>query len=59
MVKKTAKKETIRHYCRECKYSFDYHELDYKGEPFMCKCQFEKYSKFLNHDCCDKFQMKR
>jgi hypothetical protein len=24
----------------------------------MCKCQFHKWSKFLNHDCCEHFKMK-
>lgn len=59
MSKKTVKKEEIRHYCRECKHSYDYHELDYKGEPFLCKCPFFQYSKFLNRDCCSKFEKKR
>lgn len=50
--------ETQLH-CRECKHSFDYHELNYKGEPFLCKCPFHKWSKFLDRDWCKNFEKRR
>lgn len=47
------------YHCRECKHSYDYHELNYKGEPFLCKCPFEKYSKFLDSDYCKRFEKRQ
>lgn len=49
---------TVRHYCRECANATDFHERNWKGEFFMCKCKFQKRSMFLNHDCCENFKMK-
>lgn len=47
-----------KYHCRDCQYSYDWHEKDWRGEFFMCKCPFFKYSKFLNSDVCDKFEKK-
>lgn len=47
-----------KHYCRECAYATDFHEKNWKGEYFMCKCKFHKWSKFLNHSCCEHFKLK-
>lgn len=47
-----------KHCCRECAYATDFHEKNWKGEYFMCKCQFHKWSKFLNHSCCEHFKLK-
>lgn len=44
--------------CRDCKHSYDPHELDYKKEPFLCKCPFFKWSRFLNHDTCENAKRK-
>lgn len=44
--------------CRDCAHAYDPHELDYKHEPFLCKCPFFQWSRFLNHDTCDKAKMK-
>jgi hypothetical protein len=57
MAKKIQQKGT-QYYCRDCKHAFDFHELDYKGEPFLCKCPFHKFSKFLNKDYCTNFKLK-
>lgn len=43
------------YHCRDCRRSYDWHELNYRGEPFMCRCPYHKWSRFLNHDYCDKF----
>lgn len=55
------KKQSIeqRHYCRECAHATDFHEKNWNGEYFMCNCKFHKWSRFLNHDCCEHFKMKQ
>ena len=48
-----------KHYCRDCALAYDYHEMNVKGEFFMCRCPFHKFSRFLNHDTCnDHFKPK-
>lgn len=47
---KPIKLERVR--CCDCEYSYDPHELDYKGEPFLCHCKAKgewgaKFSVFL------------
>lgn len=42
--------------CKDCIYATDYHEKDYKGDFFLCKCKFSKRSRFLVHDGCENFQ---
>jgi hypothetical protein len=39
--------------CRECKYSYDYHELTAypPRKPFLCRCEFEQWSQFLDKEC--------
>nr|DAP63805.1 MAG TPA: hypothetical protein [Caudoviricetes sp.] len=32
--------------------------MNWKGEPFLCKCPFHKYSKFLDKDYCANFKLK-
>ena len=58
MAKKVKPSET-KYHCRDCKHSYDWHEKDYKGEFFLCRCPFFKYSKFLNKDHCEHFELKR
>lgn len=58
MAKKKQATIEVRHYCRECAHATDFHEKDWKGEYFMCKCKFHKWSKFLNRDYCEHFKMK-
>lgn len=55
-----AKKQTIeqKHYCRDCKHSRDYHTKDYKGEFFLCRCDYQKRSMFLDKDKCEHFERK-
>lgn len=45
-------------HCQDCAHSYDYHEKNYKGEFFMCKCPFFKVSKFLRSDICEQFKPK-
>lgn len=49
---------TQNYHCRDCKHAFDFHELNWKGEPFLCKCPFHKDSKFLDKDYCTNFKLK-
>lgn len=53
-----AKKINTDKRCRDCANSYDPHELNLNGVPFMCKCKVCKGNKFLNRDICDKFKQK-
>lgn len=50
---KKEEKKTDTGTCRECKLSYDYHELtNYEPrKPFMCKCPHERWSQFLDKLC--------
>lgn len=45
-----------KYHCRDCRHSYDWHEKDWKGDVFMCRCKFSQWSKFLNRDICEKFE---
>lgn len=44
--------------CSMCIHSTDYHERNNLGEPFLCKCQFFKWDRFLykTTDVCFRFE---
>ena len=44
------KEKAVRHFCYECENSYDWHEKNYKGEFFMCRCPFHKWCRFLYRD---------
>lgn len=47
------------HYCKNCAHAYDYHEKGKNGEPFLCRCPFEKWSQFLNYpNRCVNFKTK-
>ena len=55
---KPVKLERVR--CCDCAHSYEPHELDYKGEPFLCHCRAKgewgaKFSVFLykQQECKD------
>lgn len=48
-----------QYHCRDCKHSYDWHDKNLQGEFFMCRCPFHKWSKFLNRDVCNKFELKK
>lgn len=56
MAKKLQQKPTYA--CKDCRNARDFHEKNYNGEFFMCKCDYKKRSMFLNRDYCDKFVKK-
>lgn len=58
MAKKVAK-EQPKYHCVDCKHSYDPHEIGANGKPFLCRCQFFKYSRFLYRDYCNNFELKR
>lgn len=58
MMERKKQQGSVRHYCRECAHATDFHEKNLNGDFFMCKCEFHKWSKFLNHDCCEHFRIK-
>ena len=48
-------KEKPKYQCRHCQHSYDWHEKNWCGELFMCRCKFSKWSKFLSHPQCEHF----
>lgn len=57
MKKNDVKKDIIL--CRDCINAYDYHELDYNHEPFLCRCPFFKWDRFLNRDTCENSKRKQ
>ncbi|OUN75122.1 hypothetical protein B5G09_12975 [Alistipes sp. An54] len=60
-MKRKIVKEAPKHQCRDCTHSYDWHEKDWKGDLFMCKCPFHtegKYSKFLSDPQCEHFKLR-
>lgn len=57
MAKKRREKPLF--FCRDCYYATDFHEKNYEGEYFLCKCKFFPFSRFLNRDYCENFKMKQ
>ena len=57
MAKKVLRPVTQYH-CRDCKNSYDWHEKNYRGELFMCRCRFSEWCKFLSDNQCGKFELK-
>ncbi len=59
---KTTKKKPCKVMCCDCIHSYDYHELDCNGKPFLCHCDAKgdwgkKFSDFLyNKQECKKFE---
>lgn len=55
---KKAIKQKPDYTCNDCKHAYDFHDKNWKGEYFMCKCPYFKWSRFLNISYCDKFEKK-
>jgi hypothetical protein len=56
MAKKITK--DVKYRCRDCKHSYNYFEIGANGKPFLCRCPYEKWAKFLNDPACDKFGLR-
>lgn len=48
-------KEKPKYQCRHCQHSYDWHEKNWQGELFMCRCKFSEWSKFLSTPQCERF----
>lgn len=47
--------------CKDCKHSYDWHEKNWQGELFMCRCPYYtggKYCKFLKDPQCEHFELR-
>ena len=50
--------------CKDCKHAYGFHELDYKGEPFLCHCGMKgeygrQFSEFIDvKHVCSMFEKK-
>lgn len=55
---RTKEPQTQKFTCKDCRHSRDFHEKDCKGDFFLCKCDFQKRSMFLDNDCCENFVKK-
>ena len=52
------KTEQPKFQCRDCGHSYDWHEKNWKGELFMCRCPYHnegKFCKFLSDPQCEHF----
>lgn len=58
MARKAVVKNVNIYHCIDCAHSFDYHEKGADGKPFLCRCQFHQFSKFLKTDYCNHFKKK-
>lgn len=58
MARRKQYKAEARHACRDCKHSYDWHEKNWRGELFMCRCRIRPYSRFLDDPECEKFELK-
>nr|DAT92790.1 MAG TPA: RUBREDOXIN TRANSPORT, RUBREDOXIN, GUILLARDIA THETA [Caudoviricetes sp.] len=47
--------EKPKYQCRHCQHSYDWHEKNWRGEFFMCRCKFSEWCKFLSTPQCEHF----
>lgn len=47
------------YHCRDCVHATDFHDRNYRGEFFMCRCPFQARSMFLNLSFCDNFKKRQ
>lgn len=67
MAKKINRKQaqgaaTPQYTCRDCTFSYDWHEIGANGKPFMCRCAYYtdgKYCKFLSGKQCEHFEKRK
>lgn len=53
--------QQLQYTCRDCAFSYDWHEKGADGRLFLCRCVHHKggkYSKFLSDLQCKHFEMK-
>lgn len=57
-VTRKQQKQQVQYHCEDCIHEYDRHEMGYDGKPFLCRCPFHKYSRFLKSDYCSNFKKK-
>lgn len=58
MAKKKTDKDPNR-VCGKCEHSYDPHEIGADGKPFLVRCPFEQFSRFMSDPACIKFKERR
>ena len=53
-----AKKTHQRGKCKNCAHARDFHTKNWKGEFFLCRCDYQSRSMFINIEGCDMFKPK-
>nr|DAO50296.1 MAG TPA: hypothetical protein [Caudoviricetes sp.] len=48
----------IKYFCKDCAHAREFHSMSLLNEPILCKCDFQRHSMLLNHDCCEYFKHK-
>lgn len=56
MAKKATKPAAPEHTCRDCIHSTDWSNRGANGQFILCRCKFQKWCKFLDHDYCNNFK---
>nr|DAO06563.1 MAG TPA: zinc-ribbon domain protein [Caudoviricetes sp.] len=63
MAKRVARLAEVPQYrCRDCQHSYDWHEKNWRGELFMCRCKHHhdgKFTKFLKDPQCEHFTLRK
>ena len=58
MAKKTTKQDNpFKH--RDCVHARDFFDLNYKGEPILCRCDYAEFAILLNDKACLKHFKKK
>lgn len=61
MAKRLQQRDKPAYTCRECRNSYDWHDKNWLGEPFLCRCKFYKegkFSLFLSDPQCNNFELR-
>lgn len=46
----------IKYHCEDCKHHYGDLEVGADGRFFLCRCEYEKWCKFLRTDWCNRFE---
>ena len=59
--RKKQQRERPKYSCRDCIHSYDWHEKNWRGKLFMCRCPHYKegkFSKLLDDPQCNVFELR-
>lgn len=51
---KKIRKHNSQYKHRDCVYAKDLFDLNYLGEPILCRCQYKDYALLLNDPACEQ-----